>query len=160
MNLAVQPLLRDWGAQRRAARAVEDGRLLDQFRIDWFRELNRALTDRLHDDAFAARAADNVQRMQWLARKSSRARDAHPASTAMASMRCPIDAGRGFAVAGVVRRRGLRLCFFHPFSESPLGGRTVQIAHNAQGRFTANPGAPLRLRRIKSVSLRERDVEM
>ncbi|MFO1474475.1 MAG: tryptophan 7-halogenase [Lysobacterales bacterium] len=80
LNLAVQPLLRDWCARNAApARAVEDGRLLDQFRIDWFRELNRALTDRLDDDAFAARAADNVQRMQWLAREIlSRARDAHP----------------------------------------------------------------------------------
>ena len=80
LNLALQPLLRDWCARNAApARADEDGRLLDQFCIDWFRELNRALGDRLDDDAFAARIAANVQRMEWLAREIlGRARNAHP----------------------------------------------------------------------------------
>ena len=80
LNLALQPLLRDWCARNAApARAVEDGRLLDQFRIDWFRELNRALTDRLDDEAFAARLAGNVRRMEWLAREIlGRARESHP----------------------------------------------------------------------------------
>jgi flavin-dependent dehydrogenase len=80
LNRAVQPLLREWCARNAApARAPEDGRLLDQFRIDWFRELNRALCDRLDDDAFAARIAANVQRMEWLAREIlGRARIAHP----------------------------------------------------------------------------------
>ena len=80
LNLAVQPLLREWGARNRApARAVEDGRLLDQSRIDWFRELNGGLCDVLGDDAFVARAQANVQRMAWLARELLvRAREAHP----------------------------------------------------------------------------------
>jgi flavin-dependent dehydrogenase len=80
LNLAVQPLLRDWCARNAApARAVEDGRMLDQFHIGWFRELNRALGDALDDDAFIARVAANVQRMQWLAREIlGRARESHP----------------------------------------------------------------------------------
>ncbi|MFT3897353.1 MAG: tryptophan 7-halogenase [Thermomonas sp.] len=80
LNLAVQALLRDWCARNAApARATEDERLLDQYRIDWFRELNHALGDRLDDDAFAARVAGNVQRMQWLAHEIlNRARCVHP----------------------------------------------------------------------------------
>jgi hypothetical protein len=80
LNLTVQPLLRDWTARNAApARAVEDERMLDQFRIDWFRELNRSLGDELDDDAFIARVAANVQRMQWLAREIlGRARASHP----------------------------------------------------------------------------------
>jgi flavin-dependent dehydrogenase len=80
LNLALQPLLGEWCERNRApARANEDERLLDQYRIDWFRELNRALTDRLDDDAFAARIAANMQRMEGLAREIlARARIAHP----------------------------------------------------------------------------------
>ena len=77
MNLAVQPLLRDWCARNAAPARGRDGRLLDQFRIDWFRELNRAGRSPGRRCLRRARV-DNVQRMQWLARKSSRARDAHP----------------------------------------------------------------------------------
>jgi len=80
LNRAVQPLLREWCARNAApARALEDGRLLDQFRIDWFHELNRGLADELDDDAFAARAAANVQRMESLAREIlGHARESHP----------------------------------------------------------------------------------
>ncbi|HVI57826.1 MAG TPA: tryptophan 7-halogenase [Luteimonas sp.] len=79
LNAAMQPLLRDWGA-RNAGRAPADGpRLLDQCRIDWFRELNRALSERLDDDAFAGRIAGNVARMDRLAADLlAHARDAHP----------------------------------------------------------------------------------
>jgi flavin-dependent dehydrogenase len=66
LNRAVQPLLREWGA-RNTPRPLDDGRLLDQYRIDWFREMNRALNDTLDDDAFAARIEANVARMRWLA---------------------------------------------------------------------------------------------
>lgn len=79
LNRAMQPLLRAWGARNNGAR-VPDGRLLDQYRIDWFHEMNRALNDRLDDDAFLARLGDNAARMDWLAAEIlSRARAAHPA---------------------------------------------------------------------------------
>ncbi|NZA28638.1 FAD-dependent monooxygenase [Luteimonas sp. SJ-92] len=78
LNRAMQPLLHDWGA-RNAGAAPPAARLLDQFRIDWFHEMNRALGDRLEDDAFAARIAGNVARMRWLAAEIlARARGDHP----------------------------------------------------------------------------------
>jgi flavin-dependent dehydrogenase len=77
LNKAMQPLLRDWGA-RNPPRTLDDGRLLDQYRIDWFREMNRALNDRLDDDAFAARIEANVSRMRILAAELlANAREAH-----------------------------------------------------------------------------------
>src|SRR5687768_4687069 len=83
LNLAMQPLLREWGERNRAAgtvsAALHDGRLLDQYRIDWFHEMNRALNDTLDDAAFEARIADNVARMDWLANEIlTRARATHP----------------------------------------------------------------------------------
>lgn len=78
LNQAMQPLLREWG-RRNPARPLDDGRLLDQYRIDWFREMNRALNDRLDDDAFAARIEANVARMRALAGEIlAHARDVHP----------------------------------------------------------------------------------
>ncbi|GAB3312380.1 NAD(P)/FAD-dependent oxidoreductase [Luteimonas notoginsengisoli] len=66
LNTAMQALLREWG-KRNAGRALPlDSRVLDQYRIDWFHELNRALADQLNDDAFAARITSNVERMGWL----------------------------------------------------------------------------------------------
>ena len=83
LNLAMQPLLREWGERNRAAgmgtAAIHDGRLLDQYRIGWFHEMNRALNDTLDDAAFEARIADNVARMDWLANEIlTRARAMHP----------------------------------------------------------------------------------
>lgn len=83
LNLAIQALLRAWGEANRSAglsdAATLDGRLLDQFDIDWFHEMNRALHDTLDNAAFAQRAVDNVERMAWLAAEIlQRARDAHP----------------------------------------------------------------------------------
>src|SRR3546814_13715742 len=79
LNAAMQDLLREWG-ERNAGRALPiDSRLLDQYHIDWFHELNRALSDQLDDDAFAARITDNVGRMGWLAAEIlARAREEHP----------------------------------------------------------------------------------
>lgn len=83
LNLAIQPLLRAWGERnvacgRRDAPSL-DGRLLDQFNIDWFHDMNRALHDALDNDAFAARIRDNVARMDALAAEIlQRARAAHP----------------------------------------------------------------------------------
>lgn len=84
LNLAVQALLRAWGEANRAAGSPDadtlDGRLLDQFGIDWFHEMNRALHDTLDNPAFAQRIRDNVARMDWLAAEIlQRARAAHPA---------------------------------------------------------------------------------
>lgn len=82
LNLAMQPLLRAWGERNAAAGddiAGHDGRMLDQYRIDWFREMNRALNDALDDAALETRIADNVARMRWLAGEIlARARAAHP----------------------------------------------------------------------------------
>jgi flavin-dependent dehydrogenase len=83
LNLAMQGLLRAWGEANRATdlpdAAALDGRLLDQFDIDWFHEMNRALHDMLDNAAFAQRAVDNVERMAWLAAEIlQRVRDVHP----------------------------------------------------------------------------------
>ena len=78
LNIALQALLRDWH-QRNDAPLTPDSRLLDQFRIDWFHEMNRALNDVLDDNAFADRIAANVARMQWLAAEVlAQARRAYP----------------------------------------------------------------------------------
>ena len=82
LNLAMQALLRTWGERNRAAdlpaAATLDGRLLDQFNIDWFHDMNRALHDVLDNAAFEQRIADNVARMVWLASEMlQQARAAH-----------------------------------------------------------------------------------
>jgi flavin-dependent dehydrogenase len=66
LNLAVQALLREWG-ERNTAPLKPDGRMLDQYLIGWFHEMNRALGDKLDTEAFMGRIGDNVARMQWLA---------------------------------------------------------------------------------------------
>ena len=66
LNLAMQPLLRAW-SDACPHGTPEDGRLLDQFDIGWFREMNRMLHDRVDADAFIARVDDNLGHMQDLA---------------------------------------------------------------------------------------------
>ena len=79
LNLGLQALLRDWG-QRNTAPLTLDDRMLDQYEIDWFLEMNRALVDELEDNAFVARMTANVERMQWLAAEIlAHARAMHPA---------------------------------------------------------------------------------
>jgi len=78
LNLAVQALLREWG-QRNTAPLTPDGRFLNQYDVDWFHEMNRALLDELDDAGFLQRIEDNVVRMEWLAREIlGRARAEHP----------------------------------------------------------------------------------
>jgi flavin-dependent dehydrogenase len=78
LNASMQPLLREWG-ERNGAPVDSDARLLDQFDIDWFREMNRGLNDVLDDDAFFARIGANVARLEWLAMEIlQRARAVHP----------------------------------------------------------------------------------
>lgn len=78
LNLAMQPLLREWG-RRNEGHDGPAARLLDQFRIDWFHEMNRALHDTFDDDGFAARISANVDRMRWLAAEVlQHARRRHP----------------------------------------------------------------------------------
>ena len=78
LNTAMQALLRDW-FERNDAPLVPDGRSLDQYGIDWFHEMNRALNDVLDDDAFAARIAANVELMRRLAAETLwHARATHP----------------------------------------------------------------------------------
>lgn len=77
LNLGMQALLREWG-QRNTAPLTPDGRFLNQHDVDWFHEMNRALHDELDDAAFEQRIADNVSRMEWLAREVlARARSEH-----------------------------------------------------------------------------------
>ncbi len=78
LNLAIQALLQQWG-QLNTAPLVPDQRNLDQSKIGWFREMNRALTDTLDDAAFAERIRANVARMGALAAEIlQRARLVHP----------------------------------------------------------------------------------
>lgn len=85
LNIAIQALLREWGHCNAGRPLVADARLLDQYRIGWFHELNRALADELVDDAFDARIGDNVARMGWLAAEIlARARQEHPSIEAPA----------------------------------------------------------------------------
>ncbi len=66
LNRAMQPLLREWG-ERNSGRPAPGPRLLDQFRIDWFRRMNGQLGDELDAPAFVQRIGENVARMRWLA---------------------------------------------------------------------------------------------
>jgi hypothetical protein len=68
LNRAMQAMLREWHRARDAT-LQPDRRFLDQFSIDWFHEMNRALGDTLDDEAFAARIAANVARMELLGRE-------------------------------------------------------------------------------------------
>jgi len=79
LNAAMQPLLREWG--RRNGREMRElsGRSLDQYRIGWFHELNRALNDTLDDEAFATRIRGNIALMRRLAVELMvQARSEHP----------------------------------------------------------------------------------
>ncbi|MCC4603479.1 NAD(P)/FAD-dependent oxidoreductase [Xanthomonas campestris pv. badrii] len=80
MNLAMQRVLHDWGVRNTEQGITgSDGRLLDQYLIGWFNELNGALNDTLDDDAFAARIHRNVAQMAVLAREIlQQARQRHP----------------------------------------------------------------------------------
>ncbi len=82
LNIHVQALLREWGRRNTAAGLPVDiatDTMLDQSRIPWFAEMNRALNDTLDDEAFVARIHANVARMETLAAEVlARARAAHP----------------------------------------------------------------------------------
>lgn len=82
LNIHVQALLREWGRRNTAAGLPVDiatDTMLDQSRIPWFAEMNRALNDTLDDEAFVARIHANVARMEALAAEVlARARAAHP----------------------------------------------------------------------------------
>ena len=68
LNMAMQSLLRAWGECNGEVAPPQDGRLLDQYLIPWFHELNRALTDPPQEDAtFHARIIANVGLMERLA---------------------------------------------------------------------------------------------
>ena len=66
LNAAVQALLRHWG-QRNTGPLVPDHRLLDQYSIDWFYQLNRALSAEDDNPVLIARIHANVGHMQQLA---------------------------------------------------------------------------------------------
>ena len=82
LNIHVQALLREWGQRNSQAGLPVDiatDTMLDQSRIPWFAEMNRALNDELDDEAFVERIHANVARMEALAAEVlARARAAHP----------------------------------------------------------------------------------
>ena len=82
LNVHVQALLREWGRRNaEAGRPVDiaTDTMLDQSRIPWFAEMNRALNDPLDDAAFVERIHANLARMEALAAEVlARARAAHP----------------------------------------------------------------------------------
>lgn len=83
LNRAMQRLLRAWAAANRDAPAADgpapERPMLDQYGIDWFHEMNRALTDRLDGEALLAQLRSNATRMDWLAAEIlGRARALHP----------------------------------------------------------------------------------
>ena len=74
----MQALLRDWG-QRNTGGLAPDHRLLDQYRIGWFHELNSALNTGDEGDALRARIVANVRHMRQLAAELlAAARQQHP----------------------------------------------------------------------------------
>ena len=78
LNLSMQALLREWG-QRNTTPLTPDDRFLDQYEVDWFHEMNRALLDELDNAGFMQRIGDNVARMEWLSSEIlARARSEHP----------------------------------------------------------------------------------
>jgi hypothetical protein len=78
LNAGMQALLRDWGL-RDGRDAMEDGRWLDQYALEWARGLNAALREELDDEAFIERLRGNVARMQRLAAELlAQARALHP----------------------------------------------------------------------------------
>lgn len=97
LNAAMQSLLRDWSARNGAPSPPQDGRLLDQYLIPWFHELNRALTDPPQDAAaFQARLVANVALMDRLALQLlAEARRDHPdiGDAGLSSLLDGVDAG-------------------------------------------------------------------
>ena len=67
LNLRMQPLFLRWSQQRAGRDAASDAKLLDQCRIDWFHEMNRALNDRYDDAQFDALLLRNVGHLEDLA---------------------------------------------------------------------------------------------
>ena len=81
LNFAMQDLLQRWcAANARPHAAVDSSAFLDQARLGWFAELNRALRDDLDDAAFKARMRSNLVCLRRLARELMElARETHPA---------------------------------------------------------------------------------
>ena len=69
LNLAMQSLLGDWGRANAARETAGPARFLDQAKIPWFAELNRALQDTHDDVSFRAALRANLQRLCELARE-------------------------------------------------------------------------------------------
>jgi len=84
LNVSMQAMLREWGQRNRelddGVAGPLDGRDLDQFKLEWFRAINRSITAQLDDDAFVAQLKGNLALMARLAAElSANARTMHPA---------------------------------------------------------------------------------
>ena len=66
LNLAMQALLRDWGA-RDPSPTLTGGCSLDPYQLDWCRGMNGGLTDTLDDDEYLARTRESIAAMRRLA---------------------------------------------------------------------------------------------
>jgi len=89
LNFAMQQFLRAWH-EASPGKAELAPRLLDQSRIPWFAELNRALEDQLDTRAFLQRIRQNIVRLEVLAREMRE--QAH----------CQIDLPEGLALDGLL----------------------------------------------------------
>lgn len=69
LNFAMQKLLGDWGRANAPRDPALPPRFLDQARIPWFAELNRALQDQHDDVSFRTALRANLQRLRDLARE-------------------------------------------------------------------------------------------
>ena len=83
LNLSMQAMLREWGQFNGKldddVAGPLDGRDLDQFKLEWFRRINRSITAELDDDAFVAQLKGNLALMARLAAElSANARAMHP----------------------------------------------------------------------------------
>ena len=83
LNVSVQAMLREWGQCNADldddVAGPLDSRDLDQFKLGWFRRINRSITAEVDDDAFVAQLKGNLALMARLAAElSANARAVHP----------------------------------------------------------------------------------
>ena len=79
LNVAMQALLGAWGRANSPRDTALPPRFLDQARLPWFAELNRALQDRHDETSFRAAIRANLQRLRDLASELRElAATAHP----------------------------------------------------------------------------------
>ena len=67
LNDDMQKMFKQWGELAGSTTDLHDHRLLDQYKIDWFYDLNKSLMQAMNDDAFVTKIRLNLNRLDWLA---------------------------------------------------------------------------------------------